>query len=78
VAVAVHVAFLLSLGKDTFPCGKGARIRLSTETEPWVVQSLHVSDPSKEIELEIGTDLARVRKARQLFDALDLRPARPR
>ena len=78
VAVAVHVALLLSLGKDAFPCGKGARIRLSAETEPWVVQSLHVSDPSKEIELEVGGDLAKVRKARQLFDALGMLPARPR
>lgn len=75
VAVAVHVAFLLSLGKDAFPCGKGARIRVSAETEPWVIQALHVQDPSKEIELEVGADLAKVRKARQLFDALGLTPA---
>jgi hypothetical protein len=74
VAVAVHVALLLSLGKDAFPCGKGARIRVTAETEPWVVQSLHVGDPSKEIELDVGADLARVRKARQLFDALGLVP----
>lgn len=75
VAVAVHVAFLLSLGKDAFPCGKGARIRVSVETEPWVIQALHVQDPSKEIELDVGADLAKVRKARQLFDALGLHPA---
>jgi hypothetical protein len=78
VAVAVHVAFLLSLGKDPFPCGKGARIRASADTEAWVVQALHVKDPSAELELEVGLDLARLRKARQLLDALGIAPRRAR
>jgi hypothetical protein len=66
------------LGTDAFPCGKGARIRASADTEAWVVQSVHVRDPSAELELEVGADLAKVRKARQLFDALGLVPRKTR
>lgn len=74
VAVAVHVALLISLGTDAFPCGKGARIQVSADTESWVLQAVHLRDPSAELEIEVGVDLARVRKARKLLDALGLTP----
>jgi hypothetical protein len=47
-----------------------------SETEPWLLQSLLVRDPSVELIIEIGADSSKALAARKLFDTLQLGPSR--
>lgn len=75
-SIELHVANLLALSSDVFPCGKGTRVVVQPEVEPWLVQSLVVRDPSVELVLEIGADAGRALAARKLFEVLQLGPSR--
>jgi magnesium chelatase family protein len=75
-SVELHVATLLALSSDVFPCGTGTRVVVPPETEAWVLQSLLVRDPSVELIIEIGADSSKALAARKLFDTLQLGPSR--
>ncbi len=75
-ALEVHVANLLALSSDAFPCGRGTRVIVPLDVDRWLVQSLLVRDPSVELVLEIGADAERASKASALLEALGLGPSR--
>lgn len=75
-AVEVHVASLLALSSDAYPCGHGTRVVLRPDTDRWLVQSVLVRDASAELVLELGADEAAASKARVLLDELGLGPYR--
>ncbi len=75
-SVELHVATLLALSSDVFPCGTGTRVVVPPETEAWLLQSLLVRDPSVELIIEIGADSSKALAARKLFDTLQLGPSR--
>jgi hypothetical protein len=70
-AAHVHLASLLALGANAFPCGKGPRVVISTDTDRWLIQSAVVRDPTLELELEVADDAA-AKKASALLDELGL------
>lgn len=72
----LHVASLLSLSSDVFPCGTGTRVIVTPTTEPWLLQSLLVRDPSVELVLDVGADPRAALGARKLLDQLQVGPAR--
>ncbi|MFZ5444298.1 MAG: hypothetical protein ACOZQL_30150 [Myxococcota bacterium] len=72
----LHVASLLSLSSDVFPCGVGTRVIVEPNAEPWLLQSLLVRDPSVELVIDVGADPARALAARALLDRLQLGPSR--
>lgn len=72
----LHVASLLSLSSDVFPCGVGTRVVVQPGTEAWLLQSLLVRDPSVELVIDVGADPIRARGARALLDQLQLGPSR--
>ena len=74
-ALSVHLGAVLAAGTGAFPCGRGPRLRLGLDMEPWVAQAALVRDGSAELELDVGADLRAVGRARALLDALGL-PAR--
>jgi hypothetical protein len=71
-ALEVHLAQLLAMNSEVFPCGLGARIRVGPETAEWLLQSLLVRDPSAELVVSIGADAALASRAARLLDALGL------
>jgi hypothetical protein len=75
-SVEVHVASLLTLSSDVFPCGTGARVVVQPGIEPWLLQSLMVRDPSVELVLEVGADSKAALGARAVLDLLELGPLR--
>lgn len=75
-ALEVHVASLLALSSDVFPCGPGMRVIVQPNTEAWLLQSLVVRDPSVELVLEVGADSKAALGARALLDTLQLGPSR--
>ncbi len=75
-SVELHVASLLALSSDAFPCGAGTRVVVQPAVEPWLLQSLLVRDPSVELIVEVGADSARALAARGLLERLQLGPAR--
>jgi hypothetical protein len=75
-ALELHLAQLLALSSDIFPCGLGTRVLLPPATDPWLVQSLVVRDPSVELVLLVGADAAAAVEARQLLIALGTGEAR--
>jgi hypothetical protein len=75
-ALEVHVASLLALSSDVFPCGPGMRVIVPASTEAWLLQSLVVRDPSVELVLEVGADPKAALGARALLDTLQLGPSR--
>jgi hypothetical protein len=75
-ALELHVANLLALSSDAFPCGKGTRVVVPLDVDRWLLQSLLVRDPSVELVLEVGADAERARAARALLDALGVGPSR--
>lgn len=75
-ALELHVATLLAMSADVFPCGRGTRVVVSGEVEPWLLQSLVVRDPALELVLPIGADAARASRARKLLERLGLGPGR--
>lgn len=75
-SVELHVASLLSLSSDVFPCGVGTRVVVQPEIEPWLLQSLLVHDPSVELVIEVGASSARALAARALLERLQLGPSR--
>lgn len=72
----LHVASLLSLSSDVFPCGVGTRVVVQPGTEPWLLQSLLVRDPSVELVIDVGADATRAIGAKKLFELLQLGPSR--
>lgn len=75
-SMELHVASLLALSSDVFPCGTGTRVVVPPETEAWLLQSLLVRDPSVELVVEVGADSARALAARGLFERLQLGASR--
>jgi hypothetical protein len=69
-ALELHLAQLLAMSSDVFPCGAGTRVLLPPGTDPWLVQSLVVRDPSVELVLLVGGDAAAASEARRLLEAL--------
>jgi hypothetical protein len=72
----LHVASLLSLSADAFPCGQGTRVLVLPEVEPWLLQSLVTRDPSVELVVEVGTSAARAKATAGLLERLGLGPFR--
>ena len=75
-SIELHVASLLALGSDVYPCGTGTRVVVQPQIEIWLLQSLLVRDPSVELVVEVGNDPARAVAARGLLDRLQLGAAR--
>lgn len=75
-AIDLHVATLLALGTDAFPCGKGRLVTVSPEVDDWLLTSLLLRDASTELRLEIGADAQAAIATRRLLERLDLGPAR--
>ncbi len=72
----LHVASLLALSSDVFPCGLGTRVVVAADAEPWLLQSLVTRDPSVELLVEVGAQAPRARQAADLLERLGLGPAR--
>jgi hypothetical protein len=75
-SIELHVANLLALSSDVFPCGTGTRVVVQPELETWLLQSLLVRDPSVELVIEVGADSARAIAARGLLERLQLGASR--
>lgn len=75
-SVELHVANLLALSSDVYPCGSSTRVVVPANVDRWLVQSLIVRDPSVELVLEVGADDEVASKARVLLDLLKLGPPR--
>lgn len=75
-SMELHVANLLALSSDVFPCGSGTRVVVQPEVETWLLQSLVVRDPSVELVIEVGADSARALAARGLMERLQLGASR--
>lgn len=75
-AVELHLATLLAMGADVFPCGPGTRVVLTSQPEPWLLRSLIVRDPAIELVLDVGADEGRAAFARRLLADLGLGPGR--
>ena len=71
-----HVANLLALSSEVYPCGTGTRVVVQPEVETWLLQSLLVRDPSVELVIEVGADPARAIAARGLLERLQLGASR--
>ncbi|MEW5742165.1 MAG: hypothetical protein AB1938_24835 [Myxococcota bacterium] len=75
-ALELHVATLLAMSADVFPCGRGTRVIVPGDVEPWLLQSLVVRDPSVELVVQVGDDADAASKVRRLLDRLGLGPGR--
>ena len=75
-SMELHVASLLALSSDVFPCGAGTRVVVQPEVEAWLLQSLLVRDPSVELVVDVGADSARALAARGLLERLQLGASR--
>jgi hypothetical protein len=75
-ALELHVATLLAMSAEVFPCGLGTRVVVNGEVEPWLLQSLVVRDPALELVLWVADDAARASSARKLLERLALGPGR--
>lgn len=75
-SLELHVASLLALSSEVYPCGQGTRVVVQPETESWLLQSLLVRDPSVELVVEVGSDSARALAARGLLERLQLGASR--
>ncbi len=71
-AIEVHVASMLALSSDAFPCSAGARVVVEPKVETWLLQSLLVRDPSVELVVDVGSDAERALVAQAMFDRLEL------
>lgn len=71
-AVEIHLAQLLAMNSELFPCGAGGRIIIDPRTDPWLLQSLLVRDPSVELVVSVGADAALASKAALLLEVLGL------
>lgn len=71
-SLELHVASLLALSSDVYPCGTGTRVVVQPQVETWLLQSLLVRDPSVELVVEVGADSARALAARGLLERLQL------
>lgn len=75
-SLELHVANLLALSSDVFPCGVGTRVVVQAELDPWLLQSLLVRDPSVELVIEVGADSSKALAARALMEKLQLGASR--
>jgi hypothetical protein len=75
-SMELHVASLLALSSDVYPCGTGTRVVVQPEVESWLLQSLLVRDPSVELVIDVGADSARALAARGLLERLQLGASR--
>ncbi len=72
----LHVASLLALSSDVYPCGTGTRVVVEPAVETWLLQSMIVRDPSVELVVEVGSDAARAVATRGLLERLQLGASR--
>jgi hypothetical protein len=72
----VHLANLLALSSDVFPCGFGTRVVLEPTVDMWLLQSVLVRDPSVELVVEVGLDSKRAIQVKALLDRLEFGPSR--
>jgi hypothetical protein len=70
-AAHVNVASLLTLGTNAFPCGPSPRVRIASNTDLWIIQSIVVRDPTLELELEAKDD-AEAKKVAHLLDQMGI------
>lgn len=70
-SVRVHVASLLALGADPYPCGAGSRVMVAPDVDRWLLQSVLVRDPSAEPEVR-AVSAREASLAAALFDELQL------
>lgn len=75
-ALELHLATLLAMSADVFPCGPGTRVVVPTDLEPWLAQSLVVRDPSVELVVDVGASEPLASKVRALLETLGLGPGR--
>lgn len=75
-ALEVHVANLLALSSEVYPCGPGMRVVVQPSVEPWLLQSLRLREPSVELVIEVGADAQQALAARALLERLALGPSR--
>ena len=71
-SLELHVATLLAMSSDVFPCGTGTRVVVRPDADAWLVQSLLVREPSVELVLDVGADADVGQRAAKLLDALAL------
>jgi hypothetical protein len=69
-AAELHVATALAVGDGVFPCGKGTRVQVPPDVDPWLLKSLVVRDPSVELVVTVGDDVRLVGATRRLLEAL--------
>ena len=72
----LHVASLLALSSDVYPCGTGTRVVVQPQVETWLLQSMIVRDPSVELVVEVGAESARAVATRGLLERLGLGASR--
>jgi hypothetical protein len=75
-AQEVHIASLLSLSADAFPCTLGTRVVVQPHVERWLLQSIVTRDPSAEVVVEVGASSLLALATRELLDQLGIGPAR--
>jgi hypothetical protein len=75
-SLELHLATLLAMNAELFPCGRGTRVVVNGNLEPWLLQSLVVRDPSLELVVAIGGDPERAAAAVHLLDRLAFGPGR--
>jgi hypothetical protein len=69
-AAELHVATLLAIGAPVFPCGAGTRVEIGLETEPWLLKSLVVRDPSVELVVKVDDSVRAVGKVKAILELL--------
>jgi len=67
----LDVATLLTVSAGVFPCGRGTRVVVRPDVEPWLLQSLVARDPSVEPVVRVGDDVRAVGRVRALLERLD-------
>lgn len=77
-AAELHVATLLALSAGAFPCGRGTRVEVAPDVEPWLLKSLIVRDPSVELVVRVDDDPRKVGRVRALLGLLAGVPVPPR
>ncbi len=72
----LHLASLLALSSDVYPCGIGTRVVVQPQVETWLLQSMIVRDPSVELVVEVGAESARAVATKGLLERLSLGASR--
>ncbi len=67
----VHVATLMTVASQLFPCAQGTRVVVDAALEPWLLQSLLVRVPRLELVVHVN-DAQQARQVKLLLDTLGL------